>query len=64
VTEEEACSAVEKDGELALRMIDEAGGDQPANRRMAAPWAPGVEEPLGKHLLPQGKPVNRSDPWG
>lgn len=36
---------------LALKMIEEAGEEDLADRRMAAPWAPGVEYPLGRHLL-------------
>jgi hypothetical protein len=47
----EAKHALAEDKVLALRMIGEAGEDALANRKLAAPWAPGVEQPLGKHFL-------------
>lgn len=39
------------DKATALAMIDEAGEDDLANKMMDAPWSPGVESPLGQHLL-------------
>lgn len=40
-----------EDGALALKMIEQAGEDVLAGRKMAAPWAPGVELCLGRHFL-------------
>lgn len=40
-----------EDKALALKMIDQAGEYDLGNRQAAAPWAPGVERPLGWHLL-------------
>ncbi len=48
---EEARKLLADDKILALKMIDQAGEQDLAGRRMAAPWAPGVEHALGRHLL-------------
>jgi uncharacterized damage-inducible protein DinB len=40
-------------------MIDQAGEDDLANRSMSAPWAPGVEYPLGRHLLQMVQHLDR-----
>ena len=48
---EAARKLLAEDKVLALRMIDEAGEDDLANREIAAPWAPDVTRPLGRHLL-------------
>ena len=48
---DEAKQALSKDRALALQMVQQAGESDLANKKMAAPWAPGVEYPLGRHLL-------------
>lgn len=48
---EEAKKLLSADKTLALRMIDQAGENDLANREIAAPWAPGVTCALGRHLL-------------
>ena len=48
---DEARLSLSKDRELALHMVRQAGESDLDNRNMAAPWAPGVEYPLGRHLL-------------
>jgi uncharacterized damage-inducible protein DinB len=40
-----------KDRALALRMVDQAGENDLANRPVAAPWAPAKETTLGFQLL-------------
>jgi hypothetical protein len=40
-------------------MIDRAGEDDLANKKMAAPWAPGVEYALGRHLLQMVQHLDR-----
>ncbi len=47
----ETKAALEKDKALALQMVDQAGENDLANRKTSAPWAPGVEYALGRHLL-------------
>lgn len=47
----ETKAALEKDKALALQMVDQAGENDLANRTTSAPWAPGVEYALGRHLL-------------
>jgi uncharacterized damage-inducible protein DinB len=48
---EEARKLLMEDKILALQMIDQAGENDLAHRVVAAPWAPGVEFALGRHLL-------------
>jgi uncharacterized damage-inducible protein DinB len=48
---EEARKLLIEDKVLALQMIDQAGENDLAHRVVAAPWAPGVEFTLGRHLL-------------
>jgi uncharacterized damage-inducible protein DinB len=48
---EEAKKLLAEDKALALQMLRQAGEKDLANKRMAAPWAPGVEFGLGRHLL-------------
>ena len=48
---DEAKKLLAEDKALALQMIQQAGENDLTNRRMAAPWAPGVEFVLGRHLL-------------
>lgn len=48
---EEAKQLLSEDKALALKMVDQAGENDLANREMAAPWAPGITSPLGRHLL-------------
>ncbi len=47
----EAKKLLAEDKALALRMIDQAGEQSLSNRKLAAPWAPGLELPLGRHLM-------------
>jgi len=47
----ETKAALEKDKAMALQMVDQAGESDLANRKTSAPWAPGVEYALGRHLL-------------
>jgi hypothetical protein len=56
---ERAKEILAEDRLLALRMIDEAGEEALANRRLAAPWAPGVEYPLGRHFLQMVQHLDR-----
>lgn len=42
---------LEEDKALALGMIEQAGESDLDSKQMAAPWAPGIEYPLGRHLL-------------
>ncbi len=46
-----AKEALAKDKALALEMIRKAGERDLSEKKMAAPWAPGVEYILGRHLL-------------
>lgn len=48
---EEARKLLSEDKAIALHMIEQAGENDLANREVAAPWAPGVTSPLGRHLL-------------
>ena len=48
---EEAKKLLLEDKALALRIIDQAGENDLAHRKVAAPWAPGVEFALGRQLL-------------
>ena len=47
----EAKKLLSEDKSIALQMIEQAGENGLATREMAAPWAPGVAFPLGRHLL-------------
>ena len=48
---EQAKKLLAEDKALALQMIQLAGENDLDNRKLAAPWAPGVEFALGRHLL-------------
>ena len=48
---EEAGKLLAQDKAVALSMIDQAGEDALANKRMAAPWKPEIQYELGRHLL-------------
>jgi uncharacterized damage-inducible protein DinB len=48
-----------EDKAVALQMIDRAGERDLAEKRMAAPWAPGVERVLGWHLLQMVQHLDR-----
>ena len=50
-TVDEAKKALWSDKELALQALRQAGESDLDNRKMAAPWAPGKEYALGRHLL-------------
>jgi len=56
---EEAKKLLSEDKVLALRMINQAGENDLANKRVAAPWAPGVELALGRHLLQMVQHLDR-----
>jgi len=47
---EETRKLLAEDKALALQMIDQSGEADLTNRKLAAPWAPGREYPLGWHL--------------
>jgi DinB superfamily len=48
---EQAKKLLAADKAVAVQMIDQAGESDLENRMMAAPWAPSVPMPLGRHLL-------------
>ncbi len=48
---EETRKLLAEDKRLALDMIGQTNEDDLATKKMAAPWAPGVEYNLGRHLL-------------
>jgi hypothetical protein len=48
---EEAKALLSQDRNLAMKMIEQAGEDDLANKEVAAPWAPGQTSPLGRYLL-------------
>lgn len=48
---EKARKLLAEDKTIALQTIDEAGEGNLSNKVMAAPWAPGIEYALGRHLL-------------
>jgi len=48
-----------EDKAAALQMIDQVGEDDLANKEVAAPWAPGEEFNLGRHLLQMVKHLDR-----
>ena len=48
-----------EDKTLAIRMVEQAGESELANRQVAAPWAPGVMSPLGRHLLQMVQHLDR-----
>ncbi len=56
---EEAKKLLSDDKDLALRMIEQAGENDLGNKQIAAPWAPGVEYPLGRHLLQMVQHLDR-----
>ncbi len=43
----------------ALRVIEQAGENDLANKELAAPWVPGVEYALGRHLLQMVQHLDR-----
>ena len=48
---EEAKRLLEEDKAVALQTIDQAGENDLTSKKIAAPWAPGAEYALGRHLL-------------
>jgi uncharacterized damage-inducible protein DinB len=56
---EEARKLLSEDKAIALQIIDQAGENDLANREVAAPWAPGVEYALGRHLLQMVQHLDR-----
>jgi hypothetical protein len=51
-----------EDKAIALQMINQAGENDLANKEAATPWAPGVESPLGRHLLQMVQHLDRHKP--
>jgi uncharacterized damage-inducible protein DinB len=47
----EAQRSLERDRAVALQAIDQASEQDLSSKQIAAPWAPGVTQPLGQHLL-------------
>ena len=47
---EQALAELEADRVVALEMTERAGEEELENRMVEAPWAPGLELPLGQHL--------------
>jgi uncharacterized damage-inducible protein DinB len=56
---EEAKRLLSEDKALAIQMIDQAGESDLATKKIAAPWAPGVECELGWHLLQMVQHLDR-----
>jgi uncharacterized damage-inducible protein DinB len=56
---EEAKERLMEDKILALRIVEETGEDDLANKETAAPWAPGVSYALGRHLLQMVQHLDR-----
>jgi uncharacterized damage-inducible protein DinB len=56
---EEARKLLSEDKAIALQTIGQAGENDLANRAVAAPWAPGVEYALGRHLLQMVQHLDR-----
>jgi|SRR5271157_3990983 len=48
---DEARRALSRDRDLALQMVRQAGESDLTDKKIAAPWDPGVECALGRHLL-------------
>jgi uncharacterized damage-inducible protein DinB len=48
---EEAKRLLSEDKAIALQTIDQAGENDLANKKVVAPWAPGVEYAVGRHIL-------------
>ena len=48
---DEARKLLSKDKALALQIIEQADENDLTSKQIAAPWAPGVEYALGRHLL-------------
>jgi hypothetical protein len=56
---DEAKKLLSQDQALAIQMIEQAGENDLANKQLAAPWAPGVEYALGRHLLQMVQHLDR-----
>jgi uncharacterized damage-inducible protein DinB len=56
---EEARKMLLEDKTVALQLIDQVGEDNLANKEIAAPWAPGEELNLGRHILQMVKHLDR-----
>ncbi len=48
---DEARKLLAEDKALTLKMIEQAGEQELANKQVAAPWAPAAPEVLGRHML-------------
>ena len=59
VSVDEAHRLLVEDKAVALEAIDQAGEDELTNRKLAAPWAPGEEFALGRHLLTMVQHLDR-----
>jgi uncharacterized damage-inducible protein DinB len=56
---EEVKQLLVEDRLLALKMIEDAGEQNLNDRILAAPWAPAVEYPLGRHMLQMVQHLDR-----
>jgi uncharacterized damage-inducible protein DinB len=56
---EAARKLLAEDKALALQILREVSEDELENRKLAAPWAPGVELRLGRHLLQMVQHLDR-----
>jgi uncharacterized damage-inducible protein DinB len=56
---ERARKLLSKDKAVALQTLTEVNEDQLENRRLAAPWAPGIELALGRHLFQMVQHLDR-----
>jgi uncharacterized damage-inducible protein DinB len=56
---EEARKLLLEDKALALQFIDQAGENDLTRKKLAAPWAPGIEFALGWHLLQMVQHLDR-----
>ncbi len=56
---EEAKKLLAEDKVIALRIIDEVGESELEGRELAAPWAPAVQLPLGRHFLQMVQHLDR-----
>ena len=56
---ETARRLLSEDKAIALQTLSEAGENELENRKLAAPWAPGVELALGRHLFKMVQHLDR-----
>jgi len=56
---DQARKLLAEDRALTLKMIEQAGEQELANRQVAAPWAPSAPEVLGRHMLFMAEHLNQ-----